>query len=302
MKQGHPVISIEQLCILLGYTPQAYHKHNKKQFLEHFNEGLILQEIDAIRKHQPRCGGRKLFVMLQPFFTEHNITTGRDKFFDLLKRNKLLVRKTKRSVHTTMSKHHYRRYPNLVKGFTPLKAHELWVSDITYIPLQERFAYLFLITDAYSRKIVGYQVSDDMKVSSATVALKQALAQKPAETIVIHHSDRGIQYCSTEYVSLLKEHNAMISMTESGDPLENAIAERVNGILKTELISRSYSDIHAASIHISRCITIYNYRRRHSSLNWQIPAAVHQQKGPQIRRWKNYYYTAKLKEAAMQKT
>jgi len=260
----------------LGYTPQAYHRHNKKEFLQHLNEGLILHEIDAIRKHQPRCGGRKLYIELEPFFKQHNISMGRDKFFDLLKRNKLLVRKTKRNVYTTMSKHHYHRYPNLAKGFSPMKAHELWVADITYIPLKERFAYLFLITDAYSRKIVGFHVSDDMKVSSATVALKQALAQKPPETMVIHHSDRGIQYCSNEYVSLLNEHNAMISMTESGDPLENAIAERVNGILKTELISSSYSDIHAASIHISRCITIYNHRRRHSSLNWQLPAIVHE--------------------------
>lgn len=286
----------------MGYSPQAYHKHNKKTFQQQLNEGLILNEIDAIRKHQPRCGGRKLFIMLQPFLKQHNISIGRDKFFDLLKRNKLLVRKTKRNVYTTMSKHHYHRYPNLVKGFTPMKAHELWVADITYIPLKERFAYLFLITDAYSRKIVGYHVSDDMKVSSAAVALKQALAQKPTETIVIHHSDRGIQYCSNEYVSLLNEHNAMISMTESGDPLENAIAERVNGILKTELISSRYSDIHAASIHISRCITIYNHRRRHSSLNWQLPAIVHEQKGPQIRRWKNYYYSHKLKEVTMQIT
>lgn len=284
----------------MGYTPQAYHKHNKKQFIEHYHEGLILQEIDLIRKHQPRCGGRKLYIMLQPVFIQQNITIGRDKFFDLLKRNQLLVRKTKRNVYTTMSKHHYRRYPNLVKGFTPMKAHELWVSDITYIPLKERFAYLFLITDGYSRKIVGYHVSDDMKVSSAAVALKQALAQKPPETIVIHHSDRGIQYCSHEYVSLLKEANAMISMTETGDPLENAIAERVNGILKTELISSSYSDVGAASVHISRCITIYNYRRRHSSLNWQIPGMVHEQKGPQIRRWKNYYYSYQLKEVSRQ--
>ena len=151
-------------------------------------------------------------------------------------------------------------------------------------------------------KIVGYHVSDDMKVSSAVVALKQALAQKPAQTIVIHHSDRGIQYCSAEYVSLLNQSNAMISMTQSGDPLENAIAERVNGILKTELLSSCYSDILAASIHISRCITIYNYRRRHSSLNWQIPNDVHDQKGPQVRRWKNYYYTQKLKEVTMQVT
>ena len=221
---------------------------------------------------------------------------GRDHFFDLLAKNKLLVRKTKRSTHTTNSKHHFRRYPNLIKGFEPLKAHELWVSDITYIPLTSRFAYLFLITDAYSRKIVGHYVSDDMKVSSAVVALKKALAQKPQETIVIHHSDRGIQYCSNEYVNLLQQHHAMISMTQSGDPLENAVAERVNGILKTELISSSYADIDKASLSIARAITIYNYKRRHSSLNYQIPNDVHQQKGPQIRRWKNYYQSLKKKE------
>ncbi len=196
MKEAHAAVSVQQLCLLLGYSPQAYHKHNKKQFTRQANEGLILHEVDAIRKQPPRCGGRKLYIMLQPFFNQHNISMGRDKFFELLKRNKLLVRKTKRNVYTTMSKHHYHRYPNLVKGFSPLKAHELWVSDITYIPLKERFAYLFLITDAYSRKIVGFHVSDDMKVSSATVALKQALAQKPAETIKIiaHHTCKNITF------------------------------------------------------------------------------------------------------------
>ena len=290
------------LCKLLGYSPQAYHKNNKKTFQQHFNEGLILQQIDVIRKQQPRCGGRKLFIMSEPFFTQHNITMGRDKFFDLLQRNKLLIRKTKRNIYTTMSKHHYHRYANLAAGFSPMKAHELWVSDITYIPLKERFAYLFLITDAYSRKIVGFHVSDDMKVSSALVALKKALAQKPAETIVIHHSDRGIQYCSSEYVNLLVENNALISMTQSGDPLENALAERVNGILKTELISSYYNTIDEASIRIARCITIYNYRRRHSSINYQIPNDVHTQKGPQIKRWKNYYQPPKTKEVSMQKT
>ena len=214
---------------------------------------------------------------------------GRDNFFDLLRRNKLLVRRTKRNVYTTNSKHHFHRYPNLVKDFTPLKAHELWVADITYIPLKNRFAYLFLITDAYSRKIVGHYVSDDMKVSSAVIALKKALAQKPSETIVIHHYDRGIQYCSIAYVQLLQQHFAHISMTQNGDPYENAIAERVNGILKTELVNKSYDTIDNSSNHITRCITIYNYRRRHCSLNWQIPDDVHKQQGPQLRRWKNYY-------------
>ena len=136
-----------------------------------YNEQLLLQQIDNIRKLQPRCGVRKLLVELKPFFNIHCITMGRDKFFTFLRRNNLLVRKTKRHISTTNSKHRFSRYPNLVKGFTPLKAHEVWVADITYIPLKHRFAYLFLITDAYSRKIVGHHVSDDMKVSSAVMAL-----------------------------------------------------------------------------------------------------------------------------------
>lgn len=286
----------------MGYTPQAYHKQTKNQLVKHLNEDLILQHVHAMRSEQPRCGTRKLLIMLQPFLNKQNIQIGRDCFFDLLSKNKLLVRKTKRSVHTTNSKHHFHRYLNLAKDFTPMKAHELWVSDITYIPLKDRFAYLFLITDAYSRKIVGFHVSDDMKVSSAVVALKKALGQKPLETIVIHHSDRGIQYCSNEYVNLLQQHHAMISMTQSGDPLENPIAERVNGILKTELISTSYEDIDRAALSIARAITIYNYKRRHSSLNYQIPHNVHTQKGPQVRRWKNYYHSPQKKEAAMQET
>lgn len=286
----------------MDYSPQAYHQQQKRVLQKQVNEDLILREVHLIRHQQPRCGGRKLYVMLQPFFEQQNIQIGRDSLFALLSKNKLLVRKTKRSVYTTNSKHHFRRFPNLAKDFMPKKAHELWVSDITYIPLKSRFAYLFLITDAYSRKIVGFHVSDDMKVSSAVVALKKALHQKPDDTIVMHHSDRGIQYCSTEYVTLLQQNNALISMTQNGDPYENAIAERVNGILKTELISASYDNIDQAALHISRAIIIYNHKRRHSSLNWQIPADVHLQKGPQIKRWKNYYWSPKKKEDAMLKT
>ena len=284
----------------MGYTPQAYHKKTKGRLIKQVNDDLVIQQVYRIRTEQPRCGTRKLLIMLQPFLQQHNIAIGRDYFFELLAKNKLLIRKTKRSVHTTNSKHHFYRYPNLAKDFTPLKAHELWVSDITYIPLKNRFAYLFLITDAYSRKIVGHHVSDDMKVSSAVIALKKAVDQKPVETIVMHHSDRGIQYCSNEYVGLLQQHHALISMTQNGDPLENAIAERVNGILKTELISSYYEDIEKAAVSIARAVIIYNFKRRHSSLNWQIPADVHNQKGPQIKRWKNYYQPLKKKEVVMQ--
>ena len=131
----------------MDYSPQAYHQHQKRALVKQVHEDLIIQQVHLIRKLQPRCGGRKLLVMLQPFLTQHNIQIGRDAFFDLLAKNKLLVRRTKRSIHTTNSKHHFRRFPNLAKDFTPMKAHELWVSDITYIPLKNRFAYLYLITE-----------------------------------------------------------------------------------------------------------------------------------------------------------
>lgn len=285
---------LQLLCRLFGYSRQAFYKHQSQQLAKISNEQRIVQEVLRIRKHQPRCGGRKLLVMLQPFFQKQQITIGRDAFFELLAKNKLLVRKRKRSVFTTNSKHFFYRYPNLIKSFIPLHAHELWVADITYIPVaEERFAYLYLITDAYSRKIVGFHVSDNMRVDSAVIALEKALEQKPPDAIVIHHSDRGMQYCSTEYVKLLQQHHAQISMTQNGDPYENALAERVNGILKTELIASTYPTLKEASTHIARCITIYNYRRVHSSINYQIPHVVHSQKGPQDKRWKNYSKTKK---------
>lgn len=274
---------------MFGYSRQAFYKQQQQQCLRITGEQHIIQQVLRLRKQQPRCGGRKLLVMLQSFLQQQKIRIGRDAFFDLLAKNKLLVRKRKRSVYTTNSKHFFYRYANLVKGFTPRHAHELWVADITYIPVaEERFAYLYLITDAYSRKIVGFHVSDNMRVDSAVFALEKALEQKPDDAIVIHHSDRGIQYCSNEYVRLLQQHHALISMTQNGDPYENALAERVNGILKTELIAASYPSIKEASIHIARCITIYNYRRVHSSINYQVPHKVHSQQGPQDKRWKNY--------------
>ena len=171
MKQDNRQYSLLSLCRLFGYSRQAFYKQQRLHFKQQAKETLILQQVHDIRKEQPRCGCRKLLVMLQPFFLQNDIHIGRDSFFSLLASNKLLVRKTKRSMHTTNSKHFYYRYPNLVKDFTPLHPHELWVADITYIPLKQRFAYLYLITDAYSRKIVGFHVSDDMRVVSAVVAL-----------------------------------------------------------------------------------------------------------------------------------
>lgn len=297
------IYALQSLCLLFGYSRQAYYKQQRSWIQRTSEQGLILEQVLTLRKEQPRCGTRKLLAMLRPFLKKNRLFISRDGLFALLGENKLLVRKRKRSTYTTNSKHFFYRYPNLVQHFTPLHAHELWVADITYIPLKERFAYLYLITDAYSRKIIGFHVSDDMRVTSAIVALQKALDQKPTDAIPIHHSDKGMQYCSVDYVSLLKKHHIQISMTQKGDPYENAIAERVNGILKTELISESYPDLKTAMQHIARCITIYNYRRVHSSLNWQVPNDVHNQKGPQVKKWKNYYKTKKQKkEALMQET
>ena len=212
MKQVNRTYSLQSLCRLFGYSRQAFYKQQRLQLLQQAKHGLILQQIMNIRKEQPRCGTRKLLVMLQPFLINNNIFISRDGLFHLLAKNKLLIRKRKRSTHTTNSKHFFYRYPNLVKDFTPLHAHEQWVADITYIPVADRFAYLHLITDAYSRKIVGFHLSDNMRVDSAVIALQKALDQKPPDAIVIHHSDRGMQYCSNEYVKLLQQHHALISL------------------------------------------------------------------------------------------
>ncbi len=176
----------------LGYSPQAYHKHNKKQFIQHFNEGLILEQIDTIHKQQPRCGGRKSFIMLTSFFEKHNICIGRDKFFELLKRNKLLIRKTKRE-----GLYHYEQtslLPLSLPGEGVYAIEGTWaLGKWYYLYTTEREVCLPVFNHRCLGKIVGFHVSDDMKVSSAVVALKKAVAQKPPETIVIHHSDRGIQ-------------------------------------------------------------------------------------------------------------
>ncbi|MCF3109240.1 IS3 family transposase [Niabella sp. CC-SYL272] len=289
--------NISTLCSLLGYSRQALYQGGRQQQQQAYKEALIIQQVQMIRLTQKRLGGRKLLGLLGNFFKEHKISIGRDAFFNLLCRNGLLVRRRKRSKPiTTDSVHHFRKYKNIVKGFTPMAANQLWVSDITYIPLAEGFGYLSLITDAYSRKIVGFDLHPTLGATGSVKALKMALLSLPAHHNIIHHSDRGIQYCSNEYVRVLNKNNITISMTENGDPLENAIAERINGILKQEFLEAQYSDFQAAQTAITRAINIYNYQRPHSSVDYLTPVAAHQQTGRLTRRWKNYY---NKKEVAM---
>jgi transposase InsO family protein len=221
---------------------------------------------------------------------QHQIIIGRDAFFDLLSECNLLVRKRKRRKPiTTFSDHWMRKYPNLIEGFYPTAPNQLWVSDITYIIVGNGFAYLSLITDAYSRKIVGFYLSIDLSADGCIRALEMALDNNPVLRRLIHHSDRGSQYCCSDYVKILNDNFIKISMTQNGDPRENAIAERVNGILKDELLEKSHLNYGEAVRNVSIAISIYNHQRPHGCIDYLTPAKAHFRSGKEKKRWKNYY-------------
>lgn len=240
-------------------------------------------------------GTRKLYEMLNPFLLEHSIKIGRDALFDLLAANQLLVKKRKRRIQTTYSNHWLRKYPNLIRDIIPGSINQLWVSDITYWKINTgEHLYISLITDAYSRKIVGYQVAETMEAIESLKALQMALlsldkARRPVK--LIHHSDRGLQYCSSRYVKLLQDYGIGISMTENGDPLENAIAERVNGIIKEEYLNTyNTNNLEEARKQISKAIELYNNDRPHMSIGNLTPNKLHNNKKLNPKRlWKNYF-------------
>ena len=284
---------------MLGYSRQAYYQQKKQYEKESLQHDLLINEVLKIRKIQKRLGGRKLLHKLERFIQEHHISIGRDAFFDLLSERKLLVRKRKRRKPiTTFSDHWMRKYPNLIEGFYPTAPNQLWVSDITYIVLVNCFAYLSLITDAYSRKIVGFYLSLDLSAEGCVKALNMALNNNPVLGKLIHHSDRGSQYCCSDYVKILNDIYIKISMTQNGDPKENAIAERVNGILKDELLDKVYLDYKQAIVGVSVAISTYNHQRPHGSIDYLTPYEAHFRSGELKRRWKNYYSKVKEMEPA----
>ena len=287
---------MSSLCTLLGYTRQAFYGQQQYHQQQVYQADLVIQQVQKHRLLQTRLGTRKLVILLQGFVKEHNIKLGRDALFDLLREHKLLVRRRKRTVQTTFSRHWYHKYPNLIKQYEPLAPNLLWVSDITYINLDESFAYLSLITDAYSRKIVGFYLAETLEAIGCLNALKMAVEGCSDCSQLVHHSDRGIQYCSLNYVDLLQVNHIKISMTENGDPLENAIAERVNGILKEELLQQKYPDFKTAQMSVAKSVIIYNSLRPHSSCDMLTPQTAHLQTGVLKKHWKNYY---KKKEVAM---
>lgn len=264
------------------------YKKEKREQQQIREAAIVIEAVKKIRQEQPRIGIRKLQVLLQPVFQKHSIKMGRDGLFDLLREFGLLVKRKRYKHYTTDSKHPFYKYPNQIKDMTLNKSNQLWVSDITYIETASKFNYLFLVTDAWSKKIVGYNLSSSYSAHGASSALKMALRNNKTKTGFIHHSDRGIQYCSKEYTLLLKKKKALISMTENSDPYENAIAERVNGILKTELLKSRYDNEHLAQNAIQKAVMIYNTKRPHLSIGLLTPEIAHATNGAVKKLWKNY--------------
>jgi putative transposase len=278
------------LCGLLGYSPQAYYQHLRATETRTFKQEELIQQVLAHRRLQPRLGARKLLTLLAAC----GPVMGRDAFFELLRDNGLLVRRKRNRVRTTFSAHRFRKYPDRTGELIPERPDQLWVSDITYIRVKQDFAYLSLVTDAYSRKIIGFCLSHDLSTDSCLSALRMALTSRQTNQPLIHHSDRGTQYCSHAYTKLLINKGISISMTQSGNPRDNAIAERVNGILKQELLKESYDNISIAYKDIKQAIAIYNTLRPHSSLDMFTPEKAHGMTGQLKRRWRNYYPAAEM--------
>lgn len=294
MKHNYPKVSLGRFCRLLGVTRQSYYQHFWQQEQSAFEEELVLSEVLIIRKKHRRMGGRKLYELLNPFLLEHQIKMGRDRLFDVLSANYLLIKLRKKQSITTNSFHRFKKYPNLIRNFIPSSPNQLWVSDITYWRIKERFLYISFITDAYSRKIVGYHLGDSLQTSQTIQALQLAILNLTVEgknnLYLTHHSDRGTQYCSNEYVTLLENNNIGISMTENGDPLVNAIAERVNGIIKEEYLNDYQVDnLKEAKELLDAVVQLYNNERPHMSIGNHTPNHVHQNNIKTEKLWKNYY-------------
>ena len=227
----------------------------------------------------PRIGARKLYHILRGEFESKGIKVGRDKLFEILRKNQLLINRKRRYIQTTNSKHWLKKYPNLIREVEIDRPEKLWVSDITYIRTDDGFSYLTMVTDAYSRKIVGYNTSKSLGAEATIEALKMAIKNRQSKRELIHHSDRGLQYCSREYVELLEKNQIRISMTERSDPYENALAERMNRTIKEEfLMIEKIKDHQLLEKTVAECVEIYNTERPHLSCGMQFPADVHKQK------------------------
>lgn len=261
---------------MFGVSRQAHYKALNHKADRQLQEHVLLGRVDEIRKDLPRIGVKKLYHMLGEELKDQKINIGRDQFFDLMRTNGRLIKPRRSGIRTTYSYRWYNRFDNLLKNFKPLAPNQVWVSDITYLRVVKGFVYLSLITDAYSRKIVGYHLSNTLSTDGCVKALNMALSGCIDPTNIIHHSDRGVQYCSKQYTTLLENNQMKISMSQPESPLDNPIAERINGIIKQEFIDCYYlSGLRDTRKVLKKAVANYNAKRPHLSLRMKTPNAIH---------------------------
>jgi transposase InsO family protein len=280
---------MEQLCGLFGLTRQAWYAATRRQEKLGFQAAIVLAEVRRLRRQVAGLGTTKLYELMQDFLASHQIKLGRDKLHNLLKINGLLLTKKRSRIKTTDSDHDLEKYPNQVKELKPNRVGQLWVSDLSYIRVGIGFAYLSVIMDAYSRKIVGWSFHKTLEAKGPVAALEMALKTRgQLDQSLIHHSDRGVQYCSGAYVDQLRQATITISMTESGDPNENALAERVFRTLKEDFHLWGFPTFSMAETAIEQAIGAYNSVRPHASLGYKTPDQAHQAQGHQSLKWYPY--------------
>lgn len=269
--------SISTICKGYNLTRDAFYKYKKRYVKRITIEKQVLDLVHKRRRTLPREGARKLMKSLRTDFDDHNIKIGRDQLLHILRNNDLLIKRKKYSSRTTNSHHRFYKYKNIIKDVVINRSNQVWAADITYIRTINGFCYLALITDMHSRKIVGYDLSDSLELTGCVRALKKALYHNRGLKNLTHHSDRGIQYCSNVYTNELKRKKIAISMTEENHCYENALAERVNGILKDEFyLDQTFASVQEAKRATKNAIKLYNSKRLHLSLDYKIPNNVHQ--------------------------
>lgn len=266
------------ICKLLGYTRQAYYKHLVLAEKREERDAKVVESVKEIRQILPFTGGRKLKQMIEKGKAKYTVRIGRDALYELLHRYKLIIKKRKKSHPTTNSKHSHQVYPNLIKNCRVDTVNRVWVSDITYIKTLEGYCYLSLVTDLFSRKILGYKLAGSLEAKHTLAAFYDAYAAANQPQGLIHHSDKGVQYCCHKYIETLNKAGISISMTGPDHCFDNAVAERVNGILKTELgLGNTLPDIKTARALVKEAVSIYNGIRLHAALNYKTPDEMYYQ-------------------------
>jgi putative transposase len=287
-KMQHPHLSINVMCRAMGKSKQAFYKQEKVMRPDRVVEKLeyklaVLEKVKRMKKQLPNCGVRKIKYRL----ARRKVYVGRDMLFTLMRKNNMLVKRKRKYAITTQSKHWFKKYSDTFNSIHVEKPEQAFVSDITYVRIKDEFSYLSLVTDAYSKRIMGNSLSRDLSREGPVNALKEALQNRLYKHPLLHHSDRGFQYCSHDYVEMLRQNQVAVSMTETGSPYDNAIAERVNGILKSELgLDTVFDDHEQAQRAVELAIKRYNKLRPHLSCGYLTPNQAHKSKNPLLKLWK----------------